>query len=96
MKPITYILLKVPHDLVPIVNRLQVRRRRMEKGLEIVFITAGGDRGHDLIEIEVHEEVRRLNLVGKLRLEIRLVEDAAERHINLLLRSEASVADVLP
>jgi hypothetical protein len=41
------------HDLMAVVNRFQVGRRRMEKRLQIVFIPAGSDRGDDLIEIEV-------------------------------------------
>ena len=58
------VLFEIPHNLLAILDGFARPERLMEKRRPIVFLLAGGDRGDNLVEIEVGEIGRRLRGLG--------------------------------
>ena len=77
---IARVVLEVAHHLLAVFHGFARLERLVEKRRQLVFLLAGGDRGDDLVKVEVGEIGRRF---GHLRLRIilqRRIEDAEEGH----------------
>ena len=72
------LVLEVAQHMVAVVNGFHLAQRPVEEAREVVLLAAGGERGHDLIETQVGEEIRLARHVAGIAFAA-VEQDAPER-----------------